>query len=151
MAGSEVWEELGRGGERWLVERKFAEGEVIGQGDLRQGVVGWREEVRGGLRARSPGLEGRDLRRRLGRRASQEVEEVDRLRKEVMEMKAKMSAMETNNKMNNFQFVMGHEEVIHVGVLLGGGGDGGVGGETGQGEAGGEHDEAVFGGGQLAL
>ena len=51
MAGSEVWEELGRGGERWLVERKFAEGEVIGQGDLRQGVVGWGEEVRGGLRA----------------------------------------------------------------------------------------------------
>ena len=50
-----------------------------------------------------------------------------------------------------FQFVMGHEEVIHVGVLLGGGGDGGVGGETGQGEAGGEHDGAVLGGGQLAL
>ena len=82
---------------------------------------------------------------------AQEVEEVDRLRKEVMEMKAKMSAMETNNKMNNFQFVMGHEEVIHVDVLLGGGGDGGVGGEIGQGEAGGEHDGAVLGGGQLAL
>ena len=92
-----------RGGDEPRGGGGYGGGGYRDEGPRDGGYRGYRDEgYRGGRYGdRSPRQDdGGDLRSRLGSR-QEEFRERDRLRREVLEMKAKMSAIETKNKINN--------------------------------------------------